>query len=229
MAGELSVKRALGGGVLVLVATLLGRMLAMGALSAALGIDPESADPAARRDGLLLGGGILGGCALGGLALFLVARPAPASALALARPSFRALVGWTAASLALGAGTRALGAALGQPLIEPAWIDAYRTAPAALLALALATTSIFEELYFRGLLQTALARTRLGVAGGIAIPALLFVAAHQPTDPFRALDVLASALLLALARHTSGSSLAAVPGHVLGNLALLALIAARAG
>ncbi len=225
MENEISVRRALGGAVLVLVGTVAGRVVTMRAVAAASGVDAASASSVAQVQGVLLAAGILGGTSVGAALLGWIARPAPRATLALERPTAKAVVGWTLASLLLLVASRAGTWALGRPLVEPEWIDAYRTAPAALLALALVATSVFEELYFRGLLQTALARTRVGAVGAIAIPTLLFVAAHAPTDAFRFVDVLASALLLAAARATTGSSVTAMLGHVLGNLAILATLA----
>lgn len=222
---NLSLRRALGGAVLVLVATGIARMVAMSAAAAALGLNLESPRAEERGDGILIAVGILAGVLFGGALLAWVARPALRSALALERPTLRAFLGWTLVSLLLLFSVHGLGYLFGRPLAEPEWIDAYRTAPLALLGLALTLTSIFEELYFRGLLQTALTRTRIGAPGAVLATAVLFTAAHFPGNAFRFADVFLTALLLGVARRQSGSSLTMIPGHVLGNLAVLGVLA----
>jgi membrane protease YdiL (CAAX protease family) len=221
----ISTRRAIGGAVGVLVATAIARGLAMGAVAAALGADLASSDPAARRDGMLVAAGILGGTLVGGLALAWVAWPAPRAALALDRPALRDLVGWTLAAAALVALFEVASRLAGRPTLEPGWLEVYRTAPIALLAAALIATSIFEELYFRGLLQGALARTRLGATGAVALTALLFTATHAPGDLWRFADVFAGALLLGIGRARTGSSLTLMAAHVFGNLKVLAVLA----
>jgi hypothetical protein len=223
--GGITTRRALGGAVAVLVATAAARTIGIGATVAALGLDVESADPMVRRDGLLAGVGILAGTVVGAAVLAGVVRPAPRSALALERPGTRAIVGWTLVAAALIAAFDLGAWAIGRAPVEPSWVDAYRTAPVALLALALVATSIFEELFFRGLLQTALARTRLGVPGAVAITALLFTAVHVPDDAWRFADVLATSVLLGVARAHTGSSWTMMPAHVLGNMKVLVVLA----
>jgi membrane protease YdiL (CAAX protease family) len=218
-------KRTLLFGFLVVLASGLSRTLAMQGVAAAVGADLSSSEPLLRRDGLLLGWGILAGVLGGGGVLALGARPNPTSALALRRPTLGALLGWLMAAAVLVAATDVAAWLTQRPLWEPAWRDAYRTAPVSLLVVALVATSIFEELYFRGFLHTGLASTRLGARGAIAVTALLFAAAHFPQDAWRFLEVLASGVLFGLARHYSGSSLTTVLPHVLGNLKVLVMLA----
>jgi membrane protease YdiL (CAAX protease family) len=61
--------------------------------------------------------------------------------------------------------------------------------------------------------------------GAIAITALLFTAVHVPDDAWRFADVLASSVLLGVARARTGSSLTMMLAHVLGNLKVLVVIA----
>jgi membrane protease YdiL (CAAX protease family) len=220
----LSLRRALVGGLAVLIAAALARAIAIAAVATVIGADLESADPALRHDGLLIGVGILAGAIAGGAALAIVVRDAP-RALAMVPVAPRVVIAWLLAAIALVATVDVAAWLVGRPLLDAAWVDAYRTAPVPLLAIALVITSIFEELYFRGLLQGALASTRVGPAGGIAIVALLFTLAHFPGDPWRFADVLASSVLLGVARQVTGSTLPGMIPHVLGNMFVLVVLA----
>lgn len=222
----LSTRRALLGGLAVLVVTGLSRTIAMGASAAVLGVDLGSEDPAVRRDGLLLGIGLLAGALAGGAVLALVVRPAPVRALALERPTARSAALWIGLLLGQILFFHAVALALGRPLVEPSWAGVYRSGPAALLALGLIGVSIFEELYFRGLMQGALGATRLGVPGAIASIATVFTLAHFPEDLWRVADVLSGAVLLSLSRRYSKSILPGIVAHVVGNLQVLLILAA---
>jgi membrane protease YdiL (CAAX protease family) len=211
--------------LLVLVATVVGRGAAMQAGAALFGADLGGATPEVRRDGLVLGLGLLGGSVTGGLALLVAARPDVRAALALRRPPLASAVLWLvvgSAPLGLFAGLAAL---THRPWLDPSWVDVYRTGPAALLAVALVSASVFEELFLRGFLQGGLTSTRLGPAGAIAVTATLFSLLHLPTDAWRFFEVAASGVALGLARHLTGSSLTGVAPHVLGNLAVLMFLA----
>ncbi len=221
-APELRAGRAWAIGLGVLFATAITRTLAMAAVASAVGADVESSDPAVRHDGLLIGAGILAGSIVG---LGTVALLAPRALLGLVRPTPAQLALWLALGAALAAAFDVAAWALGRPLVEAAWVDAYRTAPVALLALALTATSIFEELYFRGFLQGALVRTRLGRAGAIGVTALLFALAHFPDDVWRFVDVLCAGILLGVARDRTGSTVPGMAPHVLGNLKVLVVLA----
>ncbi len=214
--------KTIGIGVGVVLAAALTRLAAMAAAARVSGADVESTDPVVRHDGLLVGCGILGGALAGMLVLLVLA---PRSSLALVRPRMRAVALWLGAAVLLVAGFDVVGHALGRPLVEAAWRDVFRTGPVWLLALALVATSVFEELFVRGFLQTRLAATRVGGGGAIAITALLFALSHAPRDVFRFADVLAAGVLLALARQRSGSTITSMIPHVLGNLKVLVVIA----
>lgn len=196
----------------------------MGLTALLLGVDVTSPDPAVRRDGLLLGVGLLSGTAFGLSALLVVTRGDRPGLLAWSRPSPGVWIGWTALAALQVAAFDGLALLLDRPLLAPEWRDAYRTAPALLLPLALVAVSIFEELFLRGLLQGALAATQVGPWGGVVLTALLFSLLHFPEDGFRFFDVFTSGLLLGLARRATGSSLTGMPAHVVGNLKVVVLL-----
>jgi membrane protease YdiL (CAAX protease family) len=200
----------------VLLAAGATRALAMGATASMVG---EAAT------GAIVGTGLLLGASAGLGVLLLVARPARRELLALERLSAVQLVTWLAAGAALTAAFDLTAWAMGRPLLAPEWVAAGKSAPLGLLPVALALTSVFEELYLRGFLQGGLARTRLGSWGAIGCTALLLSLLHFPADAWRFFDVLCSGALLGLARHRTGSSLAGMAPHVAGNLKVLVMIA----
>lgn len=185
------------------------------------GAELESADPVARHDGLLVGAGILGGALFGALVLVVLA---PRPALAVVRPRPRDVGLWILAATLLVAAFDLAAWRLGRPLVEPAWADVARTAPPLLLPVALTVTSIFEELYVRGFLQSGLTETRLRAPGAIALTALLFTAAHAPHDAVRFADVLSAGVLLGVARWQSRSTIPGMIVHVIGNLKVLVFL-----
>lgn len=84
-----------------------------------------------------------------------------------------------------------------------------------------AVAPVLEELVFRGYLQTALA-ARLGPAVGIGTAAVLFGLFHL-ADPAVVPILTAVGALLGWVRHRSGSVYPAMAGHLVNNLAAMAL------
>jgi uncharacterized protein len=87
---------------------------------------------------------------------------------------------------------------------------------------------LFEELFFRGLVQGRL-ETRLGVASGIALTSLLFGAAHLiawqgPWTLAYAWAVAASGVVLGLMRHVSGRLGAPMAAHALFNAQVMVIV-----
>lgn len=207
--------RAVGAALLVLACTGLGRTA--GVSASALLWPPAGAPDA---DGVALACGILSATATGGTALLLLVRGRdPRSYLALARPSAGALLAAVAASAALVVSFDALRWASTGSIVPSAWLDVARSAPAALLVISFAVAApCFEEAFFRGFLHTTIAATRVGPWGAVAVTSLLFALAHAPDGPLAFADVLASAILLGVLRHRTGSIVPGVIAHALGNL-----------
>lgn len=204
------------GAFAVLAAAGVVRTGAMAAVASAVGM---------QREGFILGAGILAGASAGLATLWWVTAPARAELLALKKVPPATLLLWLVAGVALIAAVDLAARLLGRPVLQPEWISAGKSAPLLLLPVALALTSVFEELFVRGFLQGALARTRLGPWGAIAVTALLFSALHGPQDAFRFADVFSSGVLLGLARHHTGSAYAGIAPHLAGNFKVLAMIA----
>lgn len=75
----------------------------------------------------------------------------------------------------------------------------------------------FEELFFRGFMLFGISRSRLGVAGGILITALLWTILHQQYDWFVRGNILMLGIIFGYARHRSGSLLPSLTMHALMN------------
>jgi membrane protease YdiL (CAAX protease family) len=87
---------------------------------------------------------------------------------------------------------------------------------------------LFEELFFRGLVQGRL-ETRLGAASGIAVTSLLFGAAHLiawqgPWTLVYAWAVAASGVVLGLMRHVSGRLGAPMAAHAFFNTQAVVIV-----
>ena len=103
------------------------------------------------------------------------------------------------------------------------------------LALVLVTcvgAPLFEELFFRGLLQGQLVE-RFGPGIGVAVTAVVFGAAHIANDPgvaglLLALSVGASGIVLGVVRHLTGRLGSSMVTHALFNAAAVVLLALTA-
>ncbi len=223
----LSPGRTIGAMLLIVLATVLGRLAAMLAVGLALGrIDLGAlAETTGHADGLLFSVGILGAAATGGATMWaILRRHEPSRYLALALPRGLALAVLT--SLALVALFDAARWFTTGALMPAVWAQTYASAgslPLLLLALVV-VAPIFEETLFRGFLFRGLAASRLGPAGTIAVTSLLFTLAHGPEDLLDALDPLAAAILLGIIRHRSGSITAGILVHALGNLQAIVMV-----
>lgn len=100
-----------------------------------------------------------------------------------------------------------------------------------LLALALIVAApVGEELVFRGFMFRGFAASKLGVAGAIALPALLWTMLHLQYDSFYLVHIFVIGLLFGWLRWRSGSVTVPLLLHALVNLVALlqaALVAAR--
>lgn len=136
---------------------------------------------------------------------------------ALRRPGPGALPLWLAAFVVLVVLGALVERALGLPPVEP-WGGRYTGVERALRALGIVLVApAAEELVFRGVFFTRLARTRLGDAGAAVVAALLFSALHVQYSPLLIGFILADGLFYGAARATTGSVLVPMACHVLGN------------
>jgi membrane protease YdiL (CAAX protease family) len=84
-----------------------------------------------------------------------------------------------------------------------------------------------EEIYFRGLLQPACSRTRMGSSGAIVLLALLFASLHL-LDSWGTVVLLINGIGTGVARYLTGSTSVAVLMHAAHNVfVVVSLIAAK--
>ncbi len=88
--------------------------------------------------------------------------------------------------------------------------------------LAVVAAPIVEEVFFRGMLYTAL-RTKMGVWAAALLSGTIFAALH-PTFPGQFLPLLALAMVLALVREKTGSLLPGIVCHAINNTIALLLV-----
>ncbi|MCX6344535.1 MAG: type II CAAX endopeptidase family protein [Armatimonadetes bacterium] len=88
--------------------------------------------------------------------------------------------------------------------------------------LAVIAAPIVEEVFFRGMLYTAL-RTKMGVWAAVLLSGTIFAALH-PTFPGQFLPLLALAMVLALVREKTGSLLPGIVCHAINNTIALMLV-----
>jgi HAD superfamily hydrolase (TIGR01509 family) len=119
---------------------------------------------------------------------------------------------------------------LGKPVVPEFMHQIYETAvflPLLWIALIVAAP-IGEEIIFRGFMFQGLARSRIGVAGAILIPSVIWAALHMQYDFYGISQIFVAGLLLGYARWKTGSVHTCIILHALMNLiATLELIVKR--
>jgi membrane protease YdiL (CAAX protease family) len=114
----------------------------------------------------------------------------------------------------------------GRPLADQELVSSLLDAePGAARVVALlfvvAAAPVLEELVFRGYLQTTLS-ARFGAVVGVLVPGLLFGLFHL-ADPAVVPALAGVGILLGWVRHASGSVYPAMVGHLVNNVAAMAL------
>ena len=141
---------------------------------------------------------------------YLAFRPASARATVLA---ISGLIVWMASS-------DGLTIALKRPLVPPFMVEAIKTAPLWLIALAVvAAAPIVEETLFRGFFHRGLAESRLGPGMAIGITATAWAAMHLQYDLYGVATVYLMGLYLGLVRHYTASLPLTILLHALANAA----------
>jgi len=107
----------------------------------------------------------------------------------------------------------------GRPLVPKFMIDAYVTArwPALLFVAVAIVAPVLEELFFRGLLLSALRARGWSVFRVCIVTSLVFASMHLQYDLYDMTLVFMMGLLLAGARTRSGSLLPGIAMHALAN------------
>lgn len=127
------------------------------------------------------------------------------------------LAGWVAAFVVLVLLEALLGPLLGFPPPRP-WESRYGSTELLIrLAGIVLVAPIAEELIFRGVAFTRLARTGLEASGAIAVTAAVFAILHLQYGPGPVTIILIDGLFYGLARAKTGSVLVPLVCHMIGN------------
>jgi membrane protease YdiL (CAAX protease family) len=166
----------------------------------------------------------LGGASVAlGVAIFVLDR---AAALRLLRPSARLLLVGAAAGWSMAAATYLLYPVFARvsPFIRPDMASLYgsfREPPRVIAALALLPVILGEELVWRGVVQTALAR-RLGPWRGVPLAALAYAFAHAPLgSPVLVVVALSCGMAWGALRAASASLVPSLLAHLVWDILVL--------
>ena len=143
--------------------------------------------------------------------------------LALRAVSWRTAVAWFLIYAALFAAVHGLLYALELPASSDLVRRQFATAGSVPLFVAVIVIvgPFLEEVFFRGFMFAGIAASRLGVAGAVAVTALLWAAVHVQYDIAGVAVVLALGIMLGVARAMTGSILLTLALHAAGNLAAM--------
>jgi len=166
----------------------------------------------------------LGGASVAlGAVVFLLDR---AAALRLLRPSARLVLVGAAAGWSMAATTYLLYPVFARvlPFIRTDMANLYasfREPPRVIAALALLPVILGEELVWRGVVQTALAR-RLGPWRGVSVAALAYAFAHAPLgSPVLVVVALACGMVWGALRSASASLVPSLLAHLVWDILVL--------
>lgn len=128
-------------------------------------------------------------------------------------------VHWLLIAGGLLIGVVALAYIFDRPPIAESVLAIYTSAESKLmLCLALIVAApVFEEIMFRGFLQTGITRSKLGPIAGILIPSIIWAAIHTQYDLYDISVIFAMGLLLGAARFRTDSVLLTIGLHALFN------------
>ena len=146
--------------------------------------------------------------------------------LSLRWPQPRTVILWILAAAGFWAAFDALALLLDRPMPR-VMVDVYATArsPALLFVAVVVFAPLFEEMFFRGFLFRGWSRSRLGIAGTIALTAVLWAALHVHYGTFEISGLVLYGALLGVARHRTGSLLVPLLLHALTNAVAFAQMA----
>jgi membrane protease YdiL (CAAX protease family) len=141
-------------------------------------------------------------------------------ALALRMPPLPVLVRWMLVLLAFAALSDALTWILGKPIV-PIYVKtvfASAESKSMLWVAIVVAAPVFEEVFFRGLLVTGLAASRLGASGAVILSAAAWAAIHTQYDAYGMATIFVLGLLLGAARVRTNSVALPVLMHMAVNL-----------
>lgn len=136
--------------------------------------------------------------------------------------SVRSIASWSMGLVVLAAISDLISLALGRPVVSDFMLEMYATAPPVLLCLALILAApLFEEIFFRGFLMSALESRGVSVAIGAVVSAALWASIHLQYDLYEMGMIFLMGLLLAAARTSTGSLVPCFVMHGVANVIAL--------
>jgi len=125
---------------------------------------------------------------------------------------------WCSIAVAFLAASDLISLALGRPVVVDFMVQAYSSAPKLMIVLAIVVAApLFEEIFFRGFLMSALEARGLSPAAGAVVSAALWAVIHLQYDFYNIVAIFLMGLLLAAARIKTGSLVPCLVMHALGN------------
>jgi membrane protease YdiL (CAAX protease family) len=138
--------------------------------------------------------------------------------LRLRATSAKSIALWSLIVVAFGAATDLTSLAFERPVVVDFMVQAYSTAPAVLIVLAIVVAApLFEEIFFRGFLMSALESRDLSATTSAVVSAALWASIHLQYDLYNIGTIFLGGLLLAAARTKTGSLLPCFVMHGLLN------------
>ena len=127
---------------------------------------------------------------------------------------------WAGALLVFMVGSAAVDALVGQPMETEFMTSAYETATSPLmLAIALVVAApLFEEVLFRGFMQSGLERSFLGVHGAVLATSFLWASIHVQYNLYLMGIIFSLGVVLGYARNHTRSLFVPIILHALNNL-----------
>lgn len=109
---------------------------------------------------------------------------------------------------------------LGQPIVHPFMLDAYKSCdPVIFLWIAICIGApLAEEFLFRGFLLEGLRRSRLGNAGAIILTSVIWALIHLQYDSYGVTTTMAAGVMLGIVRVKTGSLWSVVFMHAVMNV-----------
>lgn len=148
----------------------------------------------------------------------LVRRNDAAHFLRLRATSAKSIALWCSIVVAFVAASDFISFALGRPVVADFMVQAYSSAPPLLIVLAIVVAApLFEEIFFRGFLMSALEARGLSAVAGAVVSAVLWAVIHLQYDFYNIVAIFLMGLLLAAARIKTGSLVPCLVMHALGN------------
>jgi hypothetical protein len=140
--------------------------------------------------------------------------------LGLDFPATRSIFAWIGITLVVILVTDGLRLLLGQPLVPEIGQEWYKTSriPMLLWFTFIFVAPVVEEVLFRGFMFRGLAASRLGNAGAVLLPALIWAAMHLQYNWIDMASIFILGIVWGIARMRTGSTFTTMVLHAMCNL-----------